>query len=560
MNIKEISISVEQEKSVSLEVSKSNEIGIGFEKREVLSEPRIERAFYDFDFTFNEEDGSLSLTLIQNNGVSKNLKIDLPTEELVKNVYYDNDNKEINIEWENGQATKIPLSGLVDTYKADEVTLTLDNETKTFKIKEEYLTASNIKVDSSKTGTTATNVESALKELKEEIKSTADEVKDGVVTGIKGSEETDFRKGQVEITKENIGLGNVLNVGSYSKEESDNKYQVQGDYATRSEIPTTLPASDVYSWAKEPTKPSYDKSEIGLGNVDNTSDADKPISTATQQALDNVIEIAEGKTKTYVIEVANNTSFNSQEDTIRLLFTSNIITISGETILGESLKVGDIIIVKDLDVPDRYVGKKNEGEVLNYLDFYILETQKVDLSDYALNEEIVKIKDGNTIVKKAEQDGSGNNIVDTYMPKSGGTFNGSVTLHKNSIADKLLLHENGYIKIEDMMYSGTTTILSSKIDLKSSAMPGTQAKITIDGEKVTTENSFKTINGESIVGTGNIVTKLEDSGVEAGTYSAVQVNAKGIVTSGKQIIEVGVAGQTEPSESLAKGGIFFQEI
>lgn len=45
-------------------------------------------------------------------------------------------------------------------------------------------------------------------------------------------------------------------------------------------------ASDVYAWAKEPTKPSYIKSEVGLGNVDNTSDADKPISTAMQAALD----------------------------------------------------------------------------------------------------------------------------------------------------------------------------------------------------------------------------------------------------------------------------------
>ena len=44
-------------------------------------------------------------------------------------------------------------------------------------------------------------------------------------------------------------------------------------------------ASDVYAWAKESTKPSYNKSEVGLGNVDNTSDADKPISTATQAAL-----------------------------------------------------------------------------------------------------------------------------------------------------------------------------------------------------------------------------------------------------------------------------------
>lgn len=33
--------------------------------------------------------------------------------------------------------------------------------------------------------------------------------------------------------------------------------------------PTTLPASDVYDWAKEPTKPEYTKSEVGLSNVDN---------------------------------------------------------------------------------------------------------------------------------------------------------------------------------------------------------------------------------------------------------------------------------------------------
>ncbi len=34
-------------------------------------------------------------------------------------------------------------------------------------------------------------------------------------------------------------------------------------------------AADVYSWAKAENKPSYTKSEVGLGNVDNTSDATK---------------------------------------------------------------------------------------------------------------------------------------------------------------------------------------------------------------------------------------------------------------------------------------------
>lgn len=53
------------------------------------------------------------------------------------------------------------------------------------------------------------------------------------------------------------------------------------DTAIQVETDPTVPA-----WAKEATKPSYTASEVGLGNVDNTSDLDKPVSTATQSALD----------------------------------------------------------------------------------------------------------------------------------------------------------------------------------------------------------------------------------------------------------------------------------
>lgn len=45
--------------------------------------------------------------------------------------------------------------------------------------------------------------------------------------------------------------------------------------------PTTLPASDVSAWAKASTKPAYTKSEVGLGNVDNTADANKSVKYAT---------------------------------------------------------------------------------------------------------------------------------------------------------------------------------------------------------------------------------------------------------------------------------------
>lgn len=57
-----------------------------------------------------------------------------------------------------------------------------------------------------------------------------------------------------------------------------------GHTHTKSQItdfPTSMPASDVYSWAKAATKPTYTKSEVGLGNVDNTADANKSVKYAT---------------------------------------------------------------------------------------------------------------------------------------------------------------------------------------------------------------------------------------------------------------------------------------
>ncbi len=56
------------------------------------------------------------------------------------------------------------------------------------------------------------------------------------------------------------------------------------------ETDPTVPA-----WAKQVNKPAYTKSEIGLGLVDNTSDNDKPISAATQAALNGKVDKVDGK-------------------------------------------------------------------------------------------------------------------------------------------------------------------------------------------------------------------------------------------------------------------------
>lgn len=52
-------------------------------------------------------------------------------------------------------------------------------------------------------------------------------------------------------------------------------------WANVSGRPSSMPASDVSAWAKAPTKPTYTKAEVGLGNVDNTADSAKSVKYAT---------------------------------------------------------------------------------------------------------------------------------------------------------------------------------------------------------------------------------------------------------------------------------------
>ena len=169
------------------------------------------------------------------------------------------------------------------------------------------------------------------------------------VQGVKGDAETDYRTGNVNITKTNIGLGNVTNDAQVKRTEMgvaegvatlDSAGKVPAaqlpsyvddvlEYASVSDFPVTgesgkiyiaLDTNKTYRWGGssyveiseslalgetsstayrgDRGKIAYDhsqttsgnphnvtKSDVGLGNVDNTSDANKPISTATQTAL-----------------------------------------------------------------------------------------------------------------------------------------------------------------------------------------------------------------------------------------------------------------------------------
>jgi len=142
---------------------------------------------------------------------------------------------------------------------------------------------------------------------------------------------------------------------------------ITGTLSTQTDLQTSLNA-------KEPTITSgttsqyyrgdksfqtLDKTSVGLGNVDNTTDVNKPVSTATQTALN-------AKQNTLVsgtnIKTVNSTSLLGSGDVAvqpTLVSGTNIKTINSTSLLGS----GDIAISSGLTVGTTAVTSGTDGRV-----------------------------------------------------------------------------------------------------------------------------------------------------------------------------------------------------
>ena len=155
------------------------------------------------------------------------------------------------------------------------------------------------------------------------------------ITGVKGNAETTYRTGNVNITATNIGLGNVNNTSDAEKpistatqtalngkqatitgaattitdnnltanraliSNSNGKVEVSSVTSTelgyldgvtsniQTQLNNKLSSAPVTSVNNKTGAVTLAKGDVGLGNVDNTSDANKPISNATQAALND---------------------------------------------------------------------------------------------------------------------------------------------------------------------------------------------------------------------------------------------------------------------------------
>lgn len=94
------------------------------------------------------------------------------------------------------------------------------------------------------------------------------------------------------LTKENIGLGNVDNTADADKPIST---ATQTALDAKLSTDTTINGVAAVGDAANGWTFTLTKADLGLGNVDNTSDADKPVSIATQAALDLKVNTADVK-------------------------------------------------------------------------------------------------------------------------------------------------------------------------------------------------------------------------------------------------------------------------
>ena len=83
------------------------------------------------------------------------------------------------------------------------------------------------------------------------------------------------------LDKAAVGLANVDNTS-----DADKPVSTATQTALDGKEPTITAGTTAQYWRGDKTFQTLDKAAVGLSDVDNTSDADKPISTATQSALD----------------------------------------------------------------------------------------------------------------------------------------------------------------------------------------------------------------------------------------------------------------------------------
>ena len=388
----------------------------------------------------------------------------------------------------------------------------------------------NVKKGSDAYPGNATNVQKALEEMYGMA------IESGV-TGVKGNAESTYRKGNVNLTPANIGAQPAFTDGSATiASESNGVVTIKvGVNQTSGKIANSS-GSDI-------TLGTAAKKGVATSISSSSTDNDLATAKAVNDAITSLPSpmVFKGSLGTGGTITTLPTASAANEG-----YTYKVITAG--TYAGQAAGVGDLFICGKPEGSSSYswilipAGDEPEGTVTSVgvsvpTGFSVSNTPITSSGTIAIT-----FASGYSLPTTAKQ-----NAWDAkYNKPSGGipkTDLASAVQTSLGKADTAYQKPSGGIPKTDLASAVQTSLGKADSAVQS---------ITATGDAT----------GKATVSSGaaSIGLTLKASGVSAGTYSAVTVNTKGIVTAGAQMIEVGVAGQSAPSANLAVGGIFFKQI
>lgn len=355
-------------------------------------------------------------------------------------------------------------------------------------------------------GLSAKTVQDALAEIYAEAQQ-------GGVTGVKGNAESTYRTGNVNITKANIGLGNVDNTADADKHVA---YATQAQQDAEGHVFT-----------------AYYATQQGLQNA--------------QATADNALAIATSRSSGY--------SFDTYDDMVTAL----------KSAANGTYHIGDSLFIKEANTPDYWVSDIYSTNTGTYGYYGITEMESdIDLSAYQTkydNSLQTSIKTVVGAINYLNQKSTAHGGDITNLQLSVGQLATAITNLQTDVGDisNLLPAADSLV---DAINTANTNINANKTDIEQilhGIKPAGEAKRLATGRPFSmTGDVFSPVvvfDGTEGV---TLQTTLANSGVTAGSYSAVTVNAKGIVTAGGNSIEVGTAAT--PSANLMVGGLYIQTI
>jgi hypothetical protein len=236
------------------------------------------------------------------------------------------------------------------------------------------------------------------------------------------------------VTKDQVGLGNVDNTSDLDKPISsdvqdalDLKYDASNpsNFVDATGAASAAPVQSVNTQTGDVV---LDKTDVGLGNVDNTSDVDKPISSSTQTALDNKVSI-DGDTMTGDLVISNEVG------------GTNTATPEGQFIVGGDLTTEYTRLGYFINwTPTGSTLQKTSDGGYGYLTLSEFDsstnaskTIDIQLSGISMNESldgspatpIMPTNEDHVVVKKY--------VDDNFVSTTGDTMTGQLTLQDASI-------------------------------------------------------------------------------------------------------------------------------